>query len=62
MTRLIVAPAAVAPVLSDGRGLKHGEPAVMHQRLAVAPVLSDGRGLKQGARQLRRVRLGSARP
>ncbi len=36
----------VAPVLSDGRGLKPDTPAAPETPPAVAPVLSDGRGLK----------------
>ena len=36
----------VAPVLSDGRGLKHGINWLIPRVQGVAPVLSDGRGLK----------------
>ena len=36
----------VAPVLSDGRGLKLFLYDVLRRAEAVAPVLSDGRGLK----------------
>ncbi len=51
-----VALLVVAPVLRDGRGLKHREAAAIDDDPGVAPVLRDGRGLKPILRRPHQLR------